>query len=172
MKIVIIAAVAENGTIGDAGKIPWHISDDLKRFKRLTLGHPIIMGRKTYESLGKPLPGRRNVVLTRGEPIPNIECFSSLDEALQACTSPLPRGGEGQGEGKVFIIGGAEIYRLALPLADTMLLTHVHRRVDGDTKFPDFDRSQWREVHREETPEYSFVEYEKSVESSRSQSVH
>ncbi|MEI8064178.1 MAG: dihydrofolate reductase, partial [Verrucomicrobiota bacterium] len=79
MKIIIIAALADNGVIGAAGKIPWHISDDLKRFKRLTLGYPIIMGRKTHNSLGKPLPGRRNLVLTRGATIPGVECFASLD---------------------------------------------------------------------------------------------
>jgi dihydrofolate reductase len=150
MKIVIIAAVADNGTIGDAGKIPWHISDDLKRFKRLTLGHPIIMGRKTYESLGKPLPGRRNLVLTRGPAIPGVECFPNLEAALKSC-----------GDQTVFIIGGAEIYRLALPLADTLLLTHVHRQVSGDTRFPDYDRTEWTEVCREDTPEYSFVEYQR-----------
>jgi dihydrofolate reductase len=151
MKIVIIAALAQNGTIGDAGKIPWHISDDLKRFKRLTLGHPIIMGRKTYESLGKPLPGRRNLVLTRQTPIPGVECFASLDAALTAC-----------GNETVFIIGGAEIYRQALPLAHTLMLTHVHRPVPGDTRFPDFDRAQWRELTREDHGECSFVEYRRT----------
>lgn len=145
MKLVIIAAVAENGTIGAAGKIPWHISDDLKRFKRLTLGHPIIMGRKTYESLGKPLPGRRNIILSRQ---PGPDRFASLEAALQTCDDET-----------VFIIGGAEIYRLALPLADTLLLTHVHQSVDGDTHFPEFDRAAWREVSREDHPGYSFVEY-------------
>jgi len=150
MKVVIIAAVAENGVIGDAGTIPWHISDDLKRFKRLTMGHPIIMGRKTFASLGKPLPGRRNVVLTRGAPLLGVECFASLDAALKAC-----------GEATVFIIGGAEIYRLALPLADTLLLTHVHRQVAGDTKFPDYDHAQWRETNREDASDYSFVEYQR-----------
>jgi dihydrofolate reductase len=150
MNIVLIAAIAENGTIGNAGKIPWHISDDLKRFKRLTLGHPIVMGRKTYESLGKPLPGRRNIVLTRGPAISGVECFTSLDSALAAC-----------GDETIFIIGGAEIYRQALPLANVLQLTHVHRPVPGDTRFPDFDRTQWSEVAREDHPEYSFVEYQR-----------
>lgn len=152
MKVVLIAALAENGVIGAAGKIPWHISDDLKRFKRLTLGHPIIMGRKTYDSLGKPLPGRRNLVLTRGPAIPGVECFAGLDAALATCQTET-----------AFIIGGAEIYRQALPLADTLLLTHVHRQVAGDTRFPDFDRSQWHEVAREDYPDYSFVEYQRPV---------
>src|SRR5258705_13954760 len=104
MKIALIAAVAEDGTIGNAGKIPWHISDDLKRFKRLTLGHPVIMGRKTYESISKPLPGRRNIVLTHTATIAGVECFAGLDAALKSC-----------GDETVFIIGGAEVYRAALP---------------------------------------------------------
>ena len=152
MKVVIIAAIANNGVIGAAGKIPWHISDDLKRFKRLTLGHPIIMGRKTYDSLGKPLPGRRNIVLTRGPAIPGVECFAGLDAALETCQTET-----------VFIIGGAELYRQALPLANTLLLTHVHRQVDGDTRFPDFDRNRWQEVAREDYTDYSFVEYRRPV---------
>jgi dihydrofolate reductase len=146
MNIVIIAAIARNGTIGDAGKIPWHISDDLKRFKRLTLGHPVIMGRKTFDSLGKPLPGRRNIIITRQPAGPNH--YPSLEAALKSC-----------GDQTVFVIGGAEIYRLALPVADTLQLTHVHRDVSGDTKFPDFDKTQWQEVSRESGPECDFVEY-------------
>ena len=152
MKVVIIAAIANNGVIGAAGKIPWHISDDLKRFKRLTLGHPVVMGRKTYDSLGKPLPGRRNIVLTRGPAIPSVECFAGLDAALATCQTET-----------VFIIGGAELYRQALPLANTLLLTHVHRQVDGDARFPDFDRNRWQEVTREDYPDYSFVEYRRPV---------
>ena len=148
MNLVLIAALAENGVIGAAGKIPWHISDDLKRFKRLTLGHPVVMGRKTYDALGKPLPGRRNLVLTHGPAIPGVECFAGLAAALAAC-----------GDETVFIIGGAEVYRQALPLAQTLLLTHVHQTVAGDTKFPDYDPGCWREVAREEHPGHAFVEY-------------
>lgn len=148
MKIVLIAAIADNGVIGLDGKIPWHISEDLKRFKRLTTGHTIIMGRKTYESLGQPLPNRRNLVLTHGAAIPGVECFPSLDAALKDA-----------GKGTVFIIGGAEVYRQALPLADTLLLTEVHQSPTGDTKFPDFNRAGWREVAREAGPGCAFVEY-------------
>jgi dihydrofolate reductase len=148
MKIAIIAALSDDGTIGDRGKIPWHISDDLKRFKRLTMGHPVIMGRKTYDSIGKPLPGRRNIVLTRTTTLPGIECFASLNAALQTC-----------GDTTAFIIGGAEIYRAALPVADTLLLTHVNHPGGGDTKFPDYDKSQWKEISREDHDGYSFVEY-------------
>jgi dihydrofolate reductase len=151
MKIALIAALAEDGTIGNAGKIPWHISDDLKRFKRLTLGHPVIMGRKTFESIGKPLPGRTNIVLTCRPSIEGTLTFPDLTQALShlsTLNSPT-----------VFIIGGAEIYRAALPVADTLLLTHVKHPGGGDTKFPDYDRLQWREVSRENHEDYSFVEY-------------
>ena len=143
MNIAIIAAMSTDGTIGDRGKIPWHISEDLKRFKRLTMGHPVIMGRKTYESIGKPLPGRTNIVLSR--------TGTSLASALEQCRQ--------RNEDMVFIIGGAEVYRQALPMADTLLITEVHRQVAGDTKFPDYDRNEWAEAAREDGPEYSFVEY-------------
>lgn len=148
MKIVIIAALARDGTIGNAGKIPWHIRDDLQRFKRLTLGHPVIMGRKTWDSLGRPLPGRRNIVLTRSAQIPGAECFPDLDAALAAC-----------GDATVFIIGGAEIYRLALPRADELYLTHVPLDVTGDTKFPALDPADWAVVSREQLPDHEFVIY-------------
>jgi dihydrofolate reductase len=150
MPVVLIAAIADNGIIGAAGKIPWHIRDDLQRFKRLTTGHVVIMGRKTYESLGKPLPNRRNIILTRQ---PGPDHFPSLDAALKSCA----------GNDTVFIIGGAEVYRQALPIADVLHLTHVHQRPDGDTHFPDYDRTAWREVSRETHPGYSFVEYHRPV---------
>ncbi len=153
MKIAIIAAVAPDGTIGNEGRVPWHLSDDLKRFKRLTMGHAVIMGRKTYESLGKPLPGRRNLVLTRNPQFhaDSVTTYASLDAAIAAC--------EHAGETSVFIIGGAEVYRHALARADQLLLTHVHQQITGDTKFPPYDRSQWTETAREDNPDCSFVEY-------------
>ena len=153
-KVALIVAMSEDGTIGDKGRIPWHISDDLKRFKRLTMGHPIIMGRKTYESLGKPLPGRTNIVLSRSASYRAAEgvlVFRELDAALSHCRQ--------QGEGFVFIVGGGDVYRQALPLADKLFVTEVHQRVSGDTKFPDYDHSQWIEVARKNGSECSFVEY-------------
>ena len=154
MKIVLIAALAEDGTIGNKGMIPWHISNDLKRFKRLTMGHPILMGRKTYESIGKPLPGRINIVLTRNSQFPAPKgalAFANLDEALEFCRQ--------QRADTAFIIGGADLYRQSIDRADTLLLTHVHVQIDGDTKFPQYDRSQWTEVSREEANDHAFVEY-------------
>ena len=154
MKIALIVAMSEDRTIGDKGRIPWHISDDLKRFKRLTMGHPIIMGRKTYESIGKPLPGRTSIVLTRSArfDVPaGVLKFGNLDAALDHCRQ--------QGEKLVFIVGGGDVYRQALPGADQLFITEVHQRVTGDTKFPDYDHNQWVEIAREDTPECSFVEH-------------
>jgi dihydrofolate reductase len=148
MTIAIIAAVADDGTIGHAGQIPWHISDDLKRFKRLTLGHPVIMGRKTFASIGKPLPGRCNLILTRHPTGPDQ--FASLEAALQSCRDEM-----------VFVIGGAEVYRAALPVAGKLYLTEVRQQPAGDTKFPEYDRAQWREVAREDHDGFSFVDYER-----------
>jgi dihydrofolate reductase len=154
MKIAMIVAMSENGVIGDKGKIPWHIREDLQRFKRLTMGHPIIMGRKTYESIGKPLPGRTNIVLTRSPNFtatPEALMFTGLDAALEHCRR--------QNHDSVFIIGGSNIYQQALPLADKLFMTEVHQHVNGDTKFPDYDRAKWTETARENGPECSFVEY-------------
>jgi dihydrofolate reductase len=170
MNIAIIVAISEDGTIGDKGEIPWHISADLKRFKRLTMGHPIIMGRRTYESLGKPLPGRTNIVLTQNPKFAGPEgvlVFPSLDAALDRCRKGLGdlRSGNGRGQEigaqreTVFIIGGSTVYKAALPLANKLCITEVHRPVPGDTKFPDYDRREWTEVAREDGEEWSFVEY-------------
>ena len=146
MRISIIAAMAENGVIGRGGRLPWHLSADLKRFKQFTLGHTIVMGRKTWESIGRPLPGRRMVVITRqsGYRPEGVEVVNNLDHALALAQSA--------GDDEVFIIGGAEIYRLALPRADRLYVTLVHAKIDGDTVFPPVDWSMWQrsasEQHR------------------------
>ena len=153
MKLIVLAAVSTDGTIGDQGRIPWHIREDLQRFKRLTMGHAVIMGRKTFESIGKPLPGRRNLVLSRRErfPVPEgVSVFPGLAQAIAHC--------EAHAETVAFVIGGAEVYREALPRADRLCLTEVHRSIPGDTRFPEFDRAQWVETAREDHGEYSFVE--------------
>jgi dihydrofolate reductase len=155
MNIAIIAAVSDNGVIGHQGRIPWHISDDLKRFKRLTLGHAVIMGRKTYQSIGKPLAGRVNVVLTRQLAIPGVTCFPNLASALSHLRE--------LNMATAFIIGGSEVYREALPLANRLHLTIVHRHVTGDATFPEFDRSDWREVSREEHDGYTFADYTRAA---------
>ncbi|WP_418981874.1 dihydrofolate reductase [Alistipes sp.] len=131
----IIVAVAENGVIGDKNALLWHISEDLRRFKALTSGHPVVMGRKTYESLGRPLPNRTNVVLTRqAVAIPGCTVVHSLQEAI-ALFAP---------QEEVFVIGGAEIYAEALPLADCFYLTRVMHPYAGDTRFPAWNEADWR----------------------------
>ncbi len=138
--ISIIVAVAENGVIGDRNTLLWHISEDLRRFKTLTTRHPVVMGRKTCESLGRPLPNRRNVVITRSEiQIAGCEVVHSLDEALALFPA----------DEEVFVIGGAQIYAEALPIADRLYLTRVHRDYEGDTRFPDWNPAEWRLVASE-----------------------
>jgi dihydrofolate reductase len=153
MTVTLVLAAAENGVIGKDGGIPWRIADDMKRFKALTLGKKVVMGRKTWDSLPrKPLPGRDNVVVTR-------------DPAWRADGATAVHGLEAALGGEVMVIGGAEIYRAALPFADVIELTEVHRALAGDAVFT-FDRSGWRETARErhETPEglaYSYVTLER-----------
>ncbi len=154
MTLSIIVAVAQNGAIGCHNELLWHISEDLKRFKRLTMGCPIIMGRKTYESIGRPLPGRRNVVITRNADYraEGIEVVYSLEEALRSVSNV---------EGEVFVIGGGEIYLQALPLAQKLYLTKVEQNPEGDTFFPEINEVQWQEVAREEFEGYSFIDYDR-----------
>ena len=161
IQIVIVIAMADNGVIGNAGGIPWQLPDDLRRFKAATLGKPCIMGRKTWDSLPKkPLPGRRNIVVTRDSAwrAEGAETAQSLEDALAQAKSEAPA--------EIMVIGGAEIYREALPLASRIQLTEVHEFPDGDTRFF-FDRSAWIETAREDlsTPSgqrYSFVKLERS----------
>lgn len=134
----LIVAVAENGVIGRDGTLPWHISADLKRFKQLTMGHTIIMGRRTWDSLGRALPGRRSIVVSRNPQFQatGADVVPSLDEALTLAA----------GDTEAFVIGGASLYEEALPKADKLYITRVEFAVDGDTYFRTFDVSQWRLV--------------------------
>ena len=137
----IIVAIAENNVIGDKNALLWNIKEDMRRFRTTTPGHPVVMGRKTFESIGRPLPKRTNVVITRGDnEFEGCLVAHSLEEAVKMFSS----------EEEVFIIGGAQIYKQALPLADKLYLTVVHRNYEGDTSFPEIDYSEWREVAREE----------------------
>jgi dihydrofolate reductase len=129
MKLILIAAVGKNRVIGKNEKIPWHIPQDLHKFRQLTVGHTVLMGRKTFEAIGKPLDGRRNVVVT-SKKIPGVETFSSLEQALLAVAN----------EEKVFVIGGGQIYSQLLEQADELCLTLVDQNVDGDTFFPPYER--------------------------------
>lgn len=142
----IIVARAENGVIGRDNGLPWRLPEDLKYFKRTTMGHPIIMGRKTYESIGKPLPGRTNIVVTRQADwhAEGVVVANSVEQALM-------RGEEvalADGVSEIMIIGGEQFYRAVLPISSRLYLTEVHASVDGDAYFPSFDPSQWNEVRR------------------------
>ena len=137
MKKCIIVAVADNYGIGVKGDLPWHISEDLKYFKRTTRGYPVIMGRTTYFSIGRPLPGRENIVLNLGgDPIPEVHCVYSFEEAYAVAAAT--------GAEKCFVIGGASVYRAAMPDMDLLYITHVHTEVkDADTFFPAIDPAVW-----------------------------
>jgi dihydrofolate reductase len=158
-RVYLVAAVAANGIIGAGGRLPWHIPEELKHFRKLTLGHPVIMGRRTWESLKGPLPGRENIVVTRtpGYEAPGAAVATSLPGALAMCV----------GEPVAFVIGGTRLFEEALPLAAGMVLTEIQRDYEGDTWFPAWDRAQWRESQREahtaaDGTRFDFVLYEKN----------
>jgi dihydrofolate reductase len=156
-RISLVVARARNGVIGRDGALPWKIPGELAHFKRVTLGHPIVMGRKTWESLGRPLPGRRNIVVTRNADYtaPGAEVVTSLPAALALC----------QGAAEVFVIGGAELYAQALPLATRAIVTEIDADFDGDAHFPALDPQHWHETARTPgvtEPPHAFVTYERS----------
>jgi dihydrofolate reductase len=166
IELAIIVAVAENGVIGRHNALPWRLPEDLRYFKRVTMGKPIVMGRKTFESIGRPLPGRTNIVITRnpGFAAEGVEVVSSLQQALELA-GDIARI---DGSRELVVIGGAEIYAAALPQAHRLYITEVHASVEGDAFLPELDWSSWREVSRarhaavEPNPfAYSFVVYER-----------
>ena len=163
-EFVLIAALAKNGVIGADGAMPWHLSEDLRHFKATTTGHPVVMGRRTYESivadLGGPLPGRTNIVLTTQTlDVPDgVRLAGDIDEAIDAATD--------LDDEIVFVIGGATVYEQFLPLADRMILTEIHETYEGDTHFPEFDGETWAETERDERDGFAFVTYERPNSSS------
>ena len=146
--LVLVAAVADNGVIGRDNALPWHLGSDLKRFKALTANKPVIMGRKTYESIGKPLPGRTNIVVTRDWAFKpqGLVMATSLDAALAIARDDAKR----RGANAIMVIGGTEIFAQTMPLADRLEITHVHARPEGDTFLPAIDPAIWRETARSE----------------------
>lgn len=160
-RVSLIVAMARNRVIGRNNTLPWHLPADLKHFKALTMGHHIVMGRKTYESIGKALPGRISVVVTRNRTLKIDDCIvvHSLPEAIAAC----------ENDAEIFIVGGAELFAQTLSLAYTLHVTEIQQDVAGDTYFPAFDKKQWREMAREqysqEIPQplaYHFITYQRS----------
>lgn len=159
MTVSIIVAIGENHAIGKNNQLLWHMPNDLKHFKDITSGRTIIMGRKTFDSVGKPLPRRRNIVVTRQDiTIPGCEVVKSIEDGLALCKN----------EDEVFIGGGAEIYKLAMHLTDRIYLTIIHKSFDADTFFPEIDKTEWKEVKREDfEPDeknplpYSFITLER-----------
>jgi dihydrofolate reductase len=159
-RLYLVVAVAANGIIGAGGKLPWHLPEDLKHFKRVTLGHPVIMGRRTWESLPGALPGRENIVVTRqaGYDAAGAAVVSSLQAALALCAD----------EARVFVIGGEQLFAEALPLAAGLVVTEIQRDYAGDTRFPAYDRSRWKETQREahtaaDGTRFDFVRYERKA---------
>ena len=157
--ISIIAAIAENGVIGRDNTLPWKLPADLQYFKKVTMGHPIIMGRKNYEDIGRPLPGRQNIILTRDKTYRAEGCtvVHSLEEAIECAKNK-----------EMFIVGGSEIYRLFLPHADRMYITHIHEPVEGNVLFPEYENSEWKQISNEphqadekNSMAYTFCVYER-----------
>jgi dihydrofolate reductase len=166
--ILIIAAVSENGVIGRAGALPWRLKSDLAHFRALTMGKPVVMGRKTYLSIGKPLRGRTSIVVSRDRAFaaPGIVVAASLDAAFAAARGDALR----RGADAIVVAGGAEIYAQAMPLVTRLALTLVHMRADGDARFPPIDAAHWREIARSEhaagsddEAAFAFITYERAA---------
>ena len=159
--VTLVAAVADNGVIGRDNDLPWHLPGDLAHFKRVTQGKPVIMGRRTWESIEGPLPRRTNIVVTRRSDYlaEGAEVVATVEAALEMAAAVARR----DGVDEVMVVGGSEIYRLALPAADRLCLTEVHAEVTGDTFFPEWDRDGWREVSREQFPAGESGQYDFSI---------
>jgi dihydrofolate reductase len=149
-RVVLVAAVADHGVIGRDGDIPWRIPEDMRHFREVTTGHTVVMGRVTYESIGRPLPNRENIVITRDPDwsAEGVTVVGSIEEAL-AVAENLP--------GDVMVIGGAQIYEATMGLADVQVITEVHQTPEGDTFYPEYDRSEWVETRREPHEGHDFV---------------
>jgi len=169
MNILLVAAIAQNGVIGRGNALPWRLKSDMQHFRALTMGKPVVMGRKTYLSIGKPLKGRTTIVVSRdgGFAAPGIVVAPSLDAALSAARGDALR----RNADTIVVAGGAEIYTQAMPLATQLAITHVHKQIDGDAYFPAFDPTEWHESARgeheaaaEDEAAFAFVTYERAID--------
>jgi len=156
LKIIIIVAVAENGVIGKAnGDLPWQVNEDFQHFKNTTLGYPIVMGRKSFEALGKPLKGRENIVVTHNKKLKydfeNVWIFFSLNSAIDYCKT--------LNKEKIFITGGGEIYKQAISFVDEMIISHMKFEAEGEVKFPKFDINDWEVISKDEREKFEIVTY-------------
>ena len=176
MNIVVLAAVAENGVIGRGNTLPWRLKSDMQHFRAVTMGKPVVIGRKTYLSIGKPLKGRTMIVVSRDRAFaaPGILAAPSLDFAFAAARGDALR----RGADSIIVAGGADIYRQALPLAAGLVITEVHKRVEGDAQFPAIDPKVWREIARseqkpaaEDEVPFGFVRYQRVIEAAMPQNA-
>lgn len=156
MRIIIISAVAENGVIGKAnGEMPWHISEEFRHFKETTLGSPIIMGRKTFDTLGKPLKGRENIIVSKNKNLSfsfnEVKIFDSLENSIEYCRN--------NGEERIFIIGGGQIYRQAIHIADELIISFMKFEAEGEIKFPEISDDSWIEDSREDREKFEIVKF-------------
>ena len=156
MKIIIIAAIAKNSVIGRKnGDMPWHIKEEFQHFKDTTMGSAIIMGRKTFETLGKPLKGRENIIITKNEnfgaKFNSIKIFHSLNQSIDYCFKKKHE--------KIFIIGGGEIYKQAIPIADELIISHLKFEAEGEIKFPEIDYEEWQKISTEDRKQFEIVRY-------------
>jgi dihydrofolate reductase len=168
VSIVLIAAVSQNGVIGRGNALPWRLRSDMQHFRAMTMNKPVVMGRKTFLSIGKPLPGRTSIVVSRDPTFtaPGVLVADHLDAAVAAARGDALR----RQENTIMVVGGAEIYAQAMPLAARLLVTYIHRAVDGDTYFPSLDRRIWQETARDEhkaaagdDADFAFVTYERAA---------
>jgi dihydrofolate reductase len=168
VSLVLFAAVADNGVIGRAGGLPWRLKSDLQHFRALTIGHPVVMGRRTYQSIGRPLPGRTNIVVSRDRAFaaPGVLVAACLEAALDAARGDALR----RGTDAIMVIGGAEIYAQAMPLASRLEITRVHANPQGDAMLPTIDEGEWRETARRDRPAgpedeatFTFVSYQRAA---------
>ncbi len=158
MKIIIISAIAQNGVIGRSnGEMPWHVKEEFQHFKQTTIGFPILMGRKTFETLGKPLKGRENILITRDEnyssDFEEVKIVHSLSEGIEYCKITSPE--------KIFIIGGGKVYKQAIEIADQLIISNMKFDAEGEINFPEISENDWEEEYREDREKFEIVKYKR-----------